>query len=267
MFSQDRQRHYRSIDPECTFGRLIRAAGSTGRACPTKCGSDFVTTTSLMNVPDIISIGVNWDSNEPSTERVGNLLETLSTTIKLQDMFDTVLDKKAQRIEYHLSSLVCYYGKHYSAFFYNRKHSKWVSIDDTSVSDVGKHWKDLARKFVKGRYQPLLLLYTNYDAKPLPVNTAPKKIELQNVSVQSSPALSLRNPEIAESTSSSDCGTVSSQVVNGGARKKLMWGNVAPKRNTGHYKEPKSSDFTVYKPYPQLASAKSNSHDQKGTSL
>lgn len=214
-----------------------------------------------MNVPDIVSVGVNWDSDEPSTERIVDLLETLSTTVKLQDMFDTVLDKKAQRIEYHLSSLVCYYGKHYSAFFYNRKHAKWVSIDDTSVSDVGKHWKDLARKFVKGRYQPLLLLYTNYDAKHLPVDTAPKHIVVQNSSVQSSPALSNRCPEFTESSSSSDCGAVSHQAVNGGARKKIMWGNVAPKRNTGQYKEPKSSDFTIYKPYPHSRG------DEKGTPL
>lgn len=263
-----------------TFGKLIRSVGILGgqRRCPSNCGSQIETKTTLMNAPDVISIGVNWDSEEPDIRQIIDLVETIHVSIKLQDMFDTVLDKHAQRNDYHLSSMVCYYGKHYSAFSYNRKRNRWYSIDDATVTEVGKTWKDIINKCIKGHYQPLLLLYTNYNAVPLSLGSAPPIILRGNCSSQSSPALSHRDSEVASSSSSDSASPAHSANGNTGTphsipspahstngntgtrRKKLLWTTSAPTTNVGQYREPKGgASFTVYSPYPHTGKEKSNS--------
>ncbi|XP_039260733.2 ubiquitin carboxyl-terminal hydrolase 54-like [Styela clava] len=249
-----RRKYYRAADKEEKFARLIRSVSRGSRKCPSNCGSEIATRTSLMNAPDVISIGVNWDSEEPAIEHIIDFIHTLSTMIKLQDMFDSVLDKNAQRNEYHLSAVVCYYGKHYSTFFFNRKANRWLSIDDAAVSEVGKHWRDVLIKCIKGHYQPLLLLYTNYAAESMNFSSGPTSIKKIASSVTSSPALSRRDSEAASSSSSGSLSPahVPMPVQNGNSTrpKKFQWNTSVPSRGTGHYKEPKAgTSFLTYKPY------------------
>ena len=41
------------------------------------------------------------------------------------------------------------------------------------MMQVGQKWKDVKDLFKKGHYQPLMLIYTYADAKPISVETAP----------------------------------------------------------------------------------------------
>ena len=41
------------------------------------------------------------------------------------------------------------------------------------IFQVGSRWNDVKELFKKGHYQPLLLLYTCREAKPIDVSTAP----------------------------------------------------------------------------------------------
>jgi len=41
------------------------------------------------------------------------------------------------------------------------------------MMQVGQKWKDVKDLFKKGHYQPLMLIYTCADAKPIDVETAP----------------------------------------------------------------------------------------------
>lgn len=41
------------------------------------------------------------------------------------------------------------------------------------ISQVGSRWNDVKELFKKGHYQPLLLLYTCREARPIDVSSAP----------------------------------------------------------------------------------------------
>ena len=51
-------------------------------------------------------------------------------------LFHTVVDDRAKDMELYLVGMVCYYGKHYSTFFFHTKLRKWVYFDDAQVSEV-----------------------------------------------------------------------------------------------------------------------------------
>ena len=39
-----------------------------------------------MNCPDVVSIGIVWDSEEPEVQQIVNLVHTLGTTLRLADV-------------------------------------------------------------------------------------------------------------------------------------------------------------------------------------
>lgn len=54
----------------------------------------------------------------------------------LLQMFDTSPPEVTRRENLTLVAMLCYYGKHYSAFLYRAKKNVWISADDTSVKEV-----------------------------------------------------------------------------------------------------------------------------------
>lgn len=60
--------------------------------------------------------------------------------IKLQfalfQLFNRVTDENAKRSELHLVGMICFSSKHYSAFAYHTKSSKWMFFDDATVKEV-----------------------------------------------------------------------------------------------------------------------------------
>lgn len=52
-------------------------------------------------------------------------------------MFPAGADGSATgRVDLELVGIVCYYGEHYSTFFYHSKDKIWMSFDDDHVSEV-----------------------------------------------------------------------------------------------------------------------------------
>lgn len=45
-------------------------------------------------------------------------------------------DERARQAELYLVGMVCYYGKHYSTFFFQTKIRKWMYFDDAHVKEV-----------------------------------------------------------------------------------------------------------------------------------
>lgn len=130
-----------------------------------------------MNRPEVVSIGMVWDSERPSAEHVAAVYAALGTELRPTDAFHACVDRAwAARATHHLVGIVTYYGKHYSTFFFHSKLRLWIYFDDADVKEIGPEWAQVVEKCRRGRFQPLLLLYAAVDGTPCDTRHAPKDV-------------------------------------------------------------------------------------------
>ncbi|XP_041640579.1 inactive ubiquitin carboxyl-terminal hydrolase 53 [Cheilinus undulatus] len=157
------------------FGELLQAANNTGdlRSCPSNCGQSIKIRRVLMNCPEIVTIGFVWDAEQ--SDLTDDVIRSLGPRLNLCGLFNRVTDENAKRSELHLVGMICFSSKHYSAFAYHTKSSKWMFFDDATVKEIGSKWKDVASKCIRGHFQPLLLFYTNPEGSPVSNEDAPRQ--------------------------------------------------------------------------------------------
>uniref|UniRef100_A0AAQ6IFU8 USP domain-containing protein n=2 Tax=Anabas testudineus TaxID=64144 RepID=A0AAQ6IFU8_ANATE len=162
------------------FGELLRNASMGDlRNCPSQCGQQLRMARVLLNSPEIITIGLVWDSE--NSDLAEDVIHTLGTCLRLGDLFYRVTEEKARQSELYLVGMVCYYGKHYSTFFFQTKIRRWMYFDDAHVKEIGPKWKDVVSRCIKGHYQPLLLLYADPRGTPVSVQDLPSRLDLQHL--------------------------------------------------------------------------------------
>ncbi|XP_020863949.1 ubiquitin carboxyl-terminal hydrolase 53 [Phascolarctos cinereus] len=164
------ERHER-LKPEM-FAELLQAANTTDdfRKCPSNCGQKIKIRRVLMNCPEVVTIGLVWDSEHSDlTEEV---VRNLATHLYLPGLFYRVTDENAKTSELHLVGVICYTSRHYCAFAFHTKSSKWVFFDDANVKEVGTKWKDVVSKCTRCHFQPLLLFYANPDGSAVSTEDA-----------------------------------------------------------------------------------------------
>uniref|UniRef100_A0A673K1U3 USP domain-containing protein n=1 Tax=Sinocyclocheilus rhinocerous TaxID=307959 RepID=A0A673K1U3_9TELE len=154
------------------FGELLQAASTAGdlRNCPSNCGQRIKMRRVLMNSPEIVTIGFVWDSDQ--SDLTEDVIRSLGPHLNLSGLFYRVTDERAKKSELLLVGMICYSSRHYCAFAYHTKSSKWVFFDDANVKEVGSRWKDVVTKCIKGHFQPLLLFYSNPDGSAVVTDEA-----------------------------------------------------------------------------------------------
>ncbi|XP_029368259.1 inactive ubiquitin carboxyl-terminal hydrolase 53 isoform X2 [Echeneis naucrates] len=157
------------------FGELLQAANNTGdlRSCPSDCGQSIKIRRVLMNCPEIVTIGFVWDAEQ--SDLTDDVIRSLGPRLNLWGLFNRATDENAKQSELHLVGMICFSSKHYSAFAYHTKSSKWMFFDDATVKEIGSKWKDVASKCIRGHFQPLLLFYTNPEGSPVSNEDAPRQ--------------------------------------------------------------------------------------------
>uniref|UniRef100_A0A3P9B761 Ubiquitin specific peptidase 54a n=1 Tax=Maylandia zebra TaxID=106582 RepID=A0A3P9B761_9CICH len=162
------------------FGELLRNASMGDlRNCPSQCGQQLRMARVLLNSPEIITIGLVWDSDH--SDLAEDVIHTLGTCLRLGDLFYRVTEEKARQSELYLVGMVCYYGKHYSTFFFQTKIRRWMYFDDAHVKEIGPKWIDVVSRCIKGHYQPLLLLYADPRGTPVSAQDLPSRLDLHHL--------------------------------------------------------------------------------------
>uniref|UniRef100_A0A7S4G198 Peptidase C19 ubiquitin carboxyl-terminal hydrolase domain-containing protein n=1 Tax=Eutreptiella gymnastica TaxID=73025 RepID=A0A7S4G198_9EUGL len=129
------------------------------KASPPKT-SDLLVEKYLCTTPPIFAFVVAWVEDCASKEHLSDIADGLAPQIRLNKVYRAVgAGQKQKPTPYQIVGMICFYGRHYTSFFYNQQLQKWVFIDDSSVRPVGD-WSDVKQNMIDGRHMPLVLFYS-----------------------------------------------------------------------------------------------------------
>eukprot|EP00736_Rhodelphis_marinus_P006431 Rmarinus@m.16478 len=140
-------------------GDILSIHASEEDMCPNEsCRKPATRKTTILNTPQVFLVSLAWNTASASVDQIRTVLEPVNLKLSLENLNKSVPESELRFI---LQGMICYYGCHYVAFFYNSIQRTWVMFDDATVRPVGDHWEDVRDRCLVSRYQPAILLYAN----------------------------------------------------------------------------------------------------------
>ena len=167
-------------DPSLTFATLLQQSTSSSKPCPAPEGEQCTGTgkleVSLLEKPDVFCVGLAWPNSQVDSALIKKLTDCIELELDLDELFVNVAARRSN--VFRLVGIMVYYGMHYFTFFFHSGVKKWLLYDDACVKEVGTTWDSVKKMLVKGKYQPLVLLYSNPSPEKVISNTTGKKSAL-----------------------------------------------------------------------------------------
>ena len=170
------------VSSKKTFEQILKKLNVVEpRAC-TKCQTlSSVDRIILKPFPKIFGVAIAWADANPSMADVSTLLNCIDPEINLCSVFEPP-DIRERGRQWRLRGMICYYLKHYAAYFFSDKKNVWISFDDVSVQEVGPTWKDVVRKCKMGHSKPTVVFFEEVaSAVNIPHDNTPSPITTRNV--------------------------------------------------------------------------------------
>uniref|UniRef100_A0A7S1NCR5 USP domain-containing protein n=1 Tax=Eutreptiella gymnastica TaxID=73025 RepID=A0A7S1NCR5_9EUGL len=111
----------------------------------------------LCTVPPIVAFVLAWGNDRSTREQLTSITTNMLQTLNLDQVYRMAADVRGPH-PYSLRGLICFYGHHYVAYFWNRVLDEWVYLDDSYVRPLGS-WANVQQTIIDGRHMPLVLFY------------------------------------------------------------------------------------------------------------
>ena len=147
-----------------TFAAILKSIyRSQAYSCPTNalsptsqpCRGPALIDRWLLTPPIVFTLMLAWQP-QVSRPEIEQIWGSLPATLRLTDFLRYAGDSGT--LQYDLQGVVCYYGRHYLAFFWSAAYGGWLMFDDRRVFLVGG-WEELCQRACAGKLQPILVFY------------------------------------------------------------------------------------------------------------
>ncbi|KAL6077098.1 protein deubiquitination [Balamuthia mandrillaris] len=98
-------------------------------------------------------------TSSPSSSGLGFFSRMKKATIPTDRRREGRLNPPHHRNLYIFRGMICYYGKHYSAYFFSYTLNEWLCFDDEKVKVVGHNWESVVESCLSAHWQPSILFY------------------------------------------------------------------------------------------------------------
>ncbi|KAG2377880.1 hypothetical protein C9374_008965 [Naegleria lovaniensis] len=145
-------------DPNMSFEQAIRSSvESFHKTCENCKGTSDSQKHIFQTFPAVCTISFSWEADVISED---SILEFMSyfkiKNINLHDIFRLYCNGNDIEVIGNVSSIICYYGRHYICIVYDKKTNKWFGIDDSRVREIPE--VELAHFIISSKFQPCVVL-------------------------------------------------------------------------------------------------------------
>jgi len=149
---------------------------SIAQKCP-ECNSRLTMESErwLTRRPCTFLVSLVWPNSSPSRDQLWMVMSTLQSQVWMDQIFRTETNgsrsasstsssRHSSEDAYMLCGLICYFGMHYIAIFWNWPLMKWMLFDDSSVRQE-QDWSSVVQILIAGHYVPTLLFYERLEGR------------------------------------------------------------------------------------------------------